>query len=300
MASFHLTFENDLAILKIDQAESKANIFSKTVLEELDGVLDQVAAKVNLKGLLFHSGKPGMFVAGADLKELSSGTIAGTVAIDFARMGQNVLSKIEKLNCPTVCIIEGPALGGGLELALAFDERIIVKHPKTILGLPETKLGLIPGWGGTQRLPRIIPYEKALLMMIWGDTIDAAEAVNRKLGLPAEDKEAAILWAKKFLADSWNAPTFDDRRRLKLKAMPIARESIVTACSQVEREVIAKNEPRRPAQETILKLLPVSFNQMLATGLEMEANAFGEVAGTPNSLELITSYFAGLKAKKPL
>ena len=154
--AFQLEVREGIAVLTFDLPGSKANTLGRAVVAELAEIVAQLKQRSDLKGLVLRSGKPGMFIAGADLRELGAARPDPEVTRALVRSGLEVFATIEALPCPTVAAIEGPCVGGGLELALAFDFRVASKHPKTELGLVEVKVGLIPGLGGTQRLPRII------------------------------------------------------------------------------------------------------------------------------------------------
>lgn len=149
----------------------KLNALNGRVLDELDGVFTAFAADRMILGVII-TGAGRAFVAGADIAE-----IAGLDAASLERMsaaGQAVLSRIERLPKPVIAAVNGFALGGGCELALACHIRVASEHAK--FGLPEVKLGLIPGYGGTQRLPRLVGKGRALQMILSGEQIDAAEA----------------------------------------------------------------------------------------------------------------------------
>lgn len=168
-----------IAWLTLDQQDSAANVLSGPVLNELDWVISDLAANLP-KGLIIRSAKGSGFIAGADIKEFT--TFNGEAhARDQIRRALPIFRRLERLPCPTVAVIHGFCLGGGLELALACDYRVAEEAPKTQLGLPEVKLGIHPGFGGTVRLPRIIGHLQALGMMLTGRTLSARAA--RKLGL---------------------------------------------------------------------------------------------------------------------
>ena len=132
-----------------------------------------LAHRPDVTGLILESAKPGIFIAGADLKEL--GERRPRPAPGVIELGHRVLDMLEALPFPTVAAIDGAALGGGLEVALACDFRVCGTNPKVQLGLPEIKLGLIPGWGGTQRLPRLVGVEEAIERLLSGESYDASD-----------------------------------------------------------------------------------------------------------------------------
>jgi enoyl-CoA hydratase/carnithine racemase len=291
--TFHLSFEQDptLAILTIDQPNSKANVFSRALLAELSATIDQLESHRDIKGLICRSGKPGMFIAGADLKELGDGTIAGDRAVDFAREGQGLLCRLERLPYPTLCIIEGPALGGGMEFALCFDARIVVDHPKTQLGLPETKLGLIPGWGGTQRLPRLVGLDTALTMMLSGVSATPSQAATWVEVAPSS--EDAVKQARSLINTWQKSAEWQYRRTTKNEPMVQPWYLEAKRVLEVHRSDVAQlTDLTAYAKNVLISLIDKSMSLELDAGLEEEAKAFAQVAGTPQSKELIAAFFA--------
>jgi len=164
--------------LHLDVALAAANVLNAAVFDELDQILTALSAAPH--GVAFCSGKPGGFIAGADVKEFQT-TRGRDDASAIVRRGQGIMNRIEALPCSTVAVINGFCLGGGLELALACDYRVAVDDPATRLGLPEIKLGIHPGFGGTLRSIRLLGPVAALDMMLTGKTLDARRA--KKIGL---------------------------------------------------------------------------------------------------------------------
>src|SRR5262249_25450847 len=150
------TLDDGIGVLTFDLPGSRANTMGQAVLGELETVLGQLARRSDLPGLILRSGKPGMFIAGADLRELGSAKGEPNLVRFFVQRGLKVIAGFENLPFPTAAAIDGSCMGGGLELALGFDFRLATTHPKTEIGFPEVKVGLFPGWGGTQRLARVI------------------------------------------------------------------------------------------------------------------------------------------------
>jgi 3-hydroxyacyl-CoA dehydrogenase/enoyl-CoA hydratase/3-hydroxybutyryl-CoA epimerase len=166
--------------LYFDKANESVNSFNQAVLDELNQIVDDIANRKNLIGVIFCSGKKKGFIAGADIKELSAFTNADD-AVAFIRFGQRVFDKIENLKIPTVALISGFCMGGGTELALACRYRIAADTDDTLIGLPEVKLGIHPGWGGTVRLPLLIGAPKAMDIILSGRSLSARAA--KKMGL---------------------------------------------------------------------------------------------------------------------
>src|SRR5262249_42675267 len=154
---------------------------SLAVLGELQNLVGELTKRTELRGVFLKSGKPGMFIAGADLHELGKASGDPKQSQAIVQLGLGVVAGFESLPYPTVAAIEGACMGGGLELALGFDYRICSTHPKTDIGLPEVKVGLIPGWGGTQRLTRVIGPALASELICAGETVNAERA--RQIGL---------------------------------------------------------------------------------------------------------------------
>src|SRR5438105_3258851 len=133
--------DGNVALLTLDQPGSRANTLGQAVLGELEGRAKELAARAGLTGLILRSGKPGMFIAGADLKELGGARPDPETGRRMVRRGLDLIAAFESLPFPTVALIDGACMGGGLELALGFDYRLAGSHPKVELGLPEAKIG---------------------------------------------------------------------------------------------------------------------------------------------------------------
>ncbi len=195
--------EGGIALLTLDQPGSRANTLGQAVLGDLEGAVKQLAGRSDVRGLILKSGKPGMFIAGADLKELGGAKPDPALARKLVKRGLDLVASFENLPYPTVAVIDGACMGGGLELALGFDYRLAGTNPKTELGLPEVKIGLFPGWGGTQRLSRLIGPALAAEMICAGEAAKPERALQIGLVFDAVP-------AEKLLDDgqrtSWNGP----------------------------------------------------------------------------------------------
>lgn len=167
---------DEILWLYIDKAESKANVLSRTVIEELDELLEEIEGD-KPAGLVITSGKASGFIAGADVNEFTTLQDQDD-GFALVRRAQAVFDRLEALHCPTVALIQGFCLGGGMELALACRYRIAVDDPKTKLGLPEVKLGIHPGFGGTVRLPPLIGAPAAMDLMLSGRALSAKAAAK--------------------------------------------------------------------------------------------------------------------------
>ncbi len=166
--------KNDLvSIITINRPE-KLNALNQQTLEELEEAFDSIAKDKTVRAIVITGAGEKAFVAGADIAQIAE--MDGAAGQQFAKYGQAVFNKIENFKKPVIAAVNGFALGGGCELALACHLRIAADTAK--FGLPEINLGIIPGYGGTQRLPRVIGHSRALQMMLTGDMVDAATAEN--------------------------------------------------------------------------------------------------------------------------
>lgn len=191
--------EDGVLVLSFDRADESVNTFAQDVLIELDALLERLALDPP-KALVIRSAKAKGFIAGADIREFQAFDAKGTIG-DSIRRGQMTFQRLAELPCPTVAAIHGFCMGGGTEIALACDYRVASDDPSTKIGLPEVKLGIYPGWGGSVRLPRLVGAPAAFDMMLTGRALSAKAA--RGIGLvdkvvePALIVDAAIALARK-------------------------------------------------------------------------------------------------------
>ena len=203
--------------LYFDKKNSSNNNLDKNVLTELSSIIKEVTHNKSVQGLIVTSGKTNGFIVGADIQTISKLKTKEEI-FTFIRQGQKVFDELAALNIPTVALINGLCLGGGLELALACDYRIAIDDNKVRLGFPEVLLGIQPGWGGTVRLPRLLGGPQALELILTGKTISPYAAA--KLGLidqavPSRQAERAALYyasaktkrKKSFFALNWKKIT---------------------------------------------------------------------------------------------
>jgi 3-hydroxyacyl-CoA dehydrogenase/enoyl-CoA hydratase/3-hydroxybutyryl-CoA epimerase len=203
-SAFRLAVEDALAILTFDLPGEKVNKFSTPVMEELSSWIDKLSAASDVRALLLRSGKPDIFIAGADVREIESlrtpeeGKTASVV-------GQRIFERWARLPFPTIAAIHGACLGGGTELALACDFRVCSDSPKTRIGLPEVNLGILPAWGGTQRLPRLVGLAAALDLILTGKSIDGKRAARIGLADAAVPEAIFSEWSAAFARGKFGA-----------------------------------------------------------------------------------------------
>jgi 3-hydroxyacyl-CoA dehydrogenase/enoyl-CoA hydratase/3-hydroxybutyryl-CoA epimerase len=291
--------EDGVAVIRLNQPGRPVNVLNAALLREMETVLDRLEGRERgARAAVLISDKPGVWIAGADIEEFTRLDTAAD-AERLSATGQQLLGRLERLPIPVVAAIHGAALGGGLETALACTYRIATDDPKTKLGLPEVQLGILPGAGGTQRLPRLLGIRAALDLMLTGKQLDAGRA--RKLGLVDEVVPAPVLLevAKRVareLADGTRTP-----RAARPKGSPQWVENLPGLRAFLFRKarqgVLDKTRGLYPAPLRILEVVENGLDRSLDRGLEMEARAFGELAVTPESRSLVHLFFATTAAK---
>ncbi|RZA06680.1 MAG: fatty oxidation complex subunit alpha [Proteobacteria bacterium] len=281
--------------LCFDQPDSKANIFNESALRELDAVVADLAGRKDVKGVLVTSGKKDMFVAGADINLIKS---LDTIdkAIEGASAGQQAIHRFSKLPFETVAAINGACLGGGFELALACKKRLASDSKAVKIGLPEVMLGILPGFGGSVRLPRLIPLTAALPMILTGKQVDGVRAYKAGIVdayLPSQDfNERALKWAKANAGKPGRrVHTFKDK---VMEMVPM--RGIVF--SQARKGVMKATKGKYPAPLKILDLLGEIHGLDTEEALKREAKSFAVLAVTPISKRLIELFQLSESVKK--
>lgn len=215
------TDADQIVWLYFDKANSSVNTIDFNVMDELSRIIDLLAADQSIKGVVITSGKTTGFIAGADITLFTKFKNIDD-AVTALKSGQDILNKLENLKVPTIALIEGFCLGGGLELALACRYRIAEEGSKTRIGLPEVKLGIHPGWGGTVRLPRLIGAPEAMNMILSGHTISAKAAAKLGVVDAAVPKRQMIHAAKYYIKKQ--PPRHQLNALLKLTNQKIVRQ----------------------------------------------------------------------------
>lgn len=293
-SAFHLHVRLDnIAVVTIDVPDEKMNTLKASFGPEVHNIIKQVRDNTALQGLIFISGKPDNFIAGADINMIANCQTAQE-AHNLAHQGQQIMAEIAALPIPVVAAIHGACLGGGLELALACHSRICTDDEKTKLGLPEVQLGLLPGSGGTQRLPRLIGVSHALDMILTGKQLRPRQAL--KLGLVDEVVPQSILLAAAIeLVAKGRQTSRTLPVRERILAGPLGRSLLF---SMVEKKTEQKTRGNYPATQRIIDVIKVGLGQGSFSGYESEAKAFGELAMTPQSAALRGLFFASTELKK--
>jgi enoyl-CoA hydratase len=285
MSDISLAIRPDsVAVLTLDQQGSKANVLTLELWTELEAALDSLA-HTNLAGLVLASAKPDIFIAGADLKLLANAAGPNDPAVKtFIERGLRILAKLENCPYPTIAAIDGAALGGGLEVALACDFRMAGPSPKCRLGLPEVTLGLIPGWGGTQRLPRIIGAPEAVKLITSGQAIDRERASsNGLIDMPSAVSSDLVDMAARFILTM--PQTF----------VRLRKQSPVAGWSKEGHASVSPTPTDSPAAAEARRVIGEGSLLSLSEGIALETAAFLRLAGSEESKRLIAAFFASRK-----
>ena len=295
--SFNLQIRDDnVGVITMDIAGESMNVLKAAFADEIGNLLSEIKANTQLKGLVFISGKPDSFIAGADISMLD-GCKTAAEAEAIGRMGQQMFDQLEQLPIPLVAAIHGPCLGGGLELALACHARVATSDNKTVLGLPEVQLGLLPGSGGTQRLPRLVGVQKALDMILTGKQLRAKQA--KKAGLVDDVVPNSILLDAAVKLALKGKPK-REQPKLALVGKVLERTGFGrnVLFSQARKQTLKKTQGNYPAPLKILDVIKTGIDNGVQAGLTAEAKAFGELCMTKESAALRGLFFATTQMKK--
>jgi 3-hydroxyacyl-CoA dehydrogenase / enoyl-CoA hydratase / 3-hydroxybutyryl-CoA epimerase len=291
--------EDGIAVVRINQSARPVNVLSNDLVDELAKTIQTLASPdAGVRGVVIVSDKPGVWIAGADIEELKGIQSAGD-GESLSRRAHELLGQLEGLRVPVVAAIDGVALGGGLEVALACTYRIATDSPKTKLGLPEVQLGLLPGAGGTQRLPRLVGLRGALDMMLTGKQLDGRRA--RKLGLIDEVVPSAVLLQVAKQAASEIAAGKREPRAARPKGSPSWVENLPGLRAFIMKKardtVLEKTRGLYPAPLRILQVVSRGLDRPLEEALALEATAFGELTVTPEARSLTHIFLTSTAAK---
>ncbi len=298
MPAFTVATAAGIARVVLDLPGEPVNKITPAVREELDVLLSRLQKDEQVHAVVLSSGKPDTFIAGADIDEFVA-LRSQAEARELVRGGQALINRLPALGKPIVAAIHGACLGGGLETALACTYRVASDHPKTVLGLPEVQLGIIPAAGGCQRLPRLIGLRGALDLILAGKTLPASRAF--RAGMVDELVHPAILQhvaldAARRLADGWRP-----RRRghgltgLILDGTPPGRALVLR---MARRQVLHQTRGHYPAPLAALRAIGHGLAHGIEAGLDMEAALFAELAVGEVSRNLVRIFFATTALKK--
>jgi len=281
--------DDQICVLTFDRPDSSANIFDTRTLNELGEELDFITTAPQIKGVILISAKRSIFIAGADLNLMNEKATPAEVR-GLIELGQGVMNRLAALSIPTVAAIHGAAVGGGCEVSLACDYRVASSDRATKIGLPETKIGLLPAWGGSTRLPRLIGLPKALDIILAGKTLAAKQALKRGMVddvIPAENLLTAAVRmigrGKPRRPNHWLT-----NNRLVASAIAIRLRS----------QLLKKTRGHYPAVLKALEVATGGVSKSIPASLALERDRFLEVAHTSACHNLLRIFFLQERAKK--
>jgi len=302
-----LTFEIDsqgIALLTLDVPERPMNVLTDALIADLEQSIARIIEDAAVKGAIITSGKPGAFLAGADLKDLVSAFDRGITAQEgaaFSRKLSKLMRRLETSGKPLAAALNGLALGGGLELALACHYRVLSEDPKAVVGLPEVHVGLLPGAGGTQRLPRLIGIPAALPLLLQGKQVKPAEAL--KLGLVHElaPSEQVVARARHWLSGTPSAEQPWDRKGYRVPggAGPLADHAFQSFAAGTARTG-ASAQGNYPAPNAILSCVYEGTLVAIDVGLQIESKYFGKLLSSSVARNMIRTLFINKTAADKL
>lgn len=300
--------EDKVGVLVFDLPGESVNTLRAEFAQDLAQILEDVDRDQELLALVVASGKKDNFIAGADISMLAA-VSSPDAAAALSHVGQRALNRIVELRVPVVAAIHGACLGGGLELALACAGRVATSHEKTRLGLPEVQLGILPGMGGTQRLPQLVGLSAALDLLLTGRQLDARRSL--KMGLVDEVVPEALLMQvavaralQLAVKSHTKAAPFaalremldpDELRELALSENPLGRKVVF---DQARKKLREKTQGNYPAPEKILQVVKLGLERGFSAGLLAEAEAFGELVVSEEAMSLRHIYFSQQSLKK--
>ena len=280
--------DDQIAVLTFDHPDRSANVFDSETLDELGKHLDWLESEPDLRGVILISAKPAIFVAGADIGALRD--VSGEEMETFIRKGQDTFLRLADLSVPTVAAIHGACMGGGLEVALACDYRVATPERATSIGLPETQLGILPGWGGCTRLPRLIGLPKALKLILAGSRLNPKKA--QKLGIVD-----SVVHREHLIAES----------KKRIKSGKPARASHILTNNWVSATILrwilaskvnAQTRGNYPAPVSALGVVTRGANGSVQESLDRERTVIMELAETSEAKNLIRVFMLQQRSRK--
>jgi enoyl-CoA hydratase/long-chain 3-hydroxyacyl-CoA dehydrogenase len=310
--------KDNVAVVRLNSPDNKVNVLSEEVSKEVTEVMDGVLGNRAAQAVVVISTKPGCFIAGADVNWLDK---AGSLEElkEISRGGQAMIQRLEDGGKPVVAAIHGSCLGGGMEVALGCHYRIATRHPKTVLGVPEVMLGLLPGAGGTQRLPKLIGLPDALDLCLTGKNVRADKA--KKLGLvdmlvdplgpglkPLEERnieyleDVAVGVARNLASGALSLPTrerkWTNMKGLQFNLTTHQRHVRNYVFGQARKKVMKMTNGLYPAPLKIMEVIRVGLEKGPLEGYEAESQGFAELGVSSESKALRSIFFGQNECKK--
>ena len=281
-----------ILVLTFDRADASVNAFNRDVLDELAQITERLSFETP-KGVVIRSGKPDGFIAGADIREFEEFAKQGRILASIEN-GQRVFQSIARLKCPTVAAIHGFCMGGGTEISLACRYRVASRDPKTRIGLPEVNLGIIPGWGGTARLPRLIGATEALPIMLTGRALSAEAAKALGLVDAIASPELLVATAKELIEHPRARPLAQRAQAWATNLWPVRQ---ILAPIMVKQTAAKVRKDQYPAPFALIEVWRRGGSS-ITQRLKLEARAVAKLAATPTAANLIRVFFLQDRLKK--
>ena len=290
--AFHIERQDDLAILWFDLPGEKVNKFSSWVMQEFASLVDDFERSRDIQRIIVASGKPTIFIAGADVSEFTKATTPEQ-AKEYTRFGQQALHRFSKLPQVKVAAINGACLGGGCELALSCDWRVMSDDPKAKIGLPEVNLGIFPAWGGTTKLPRLVGLPAALDIVLNGKQLDGRRA--KKIGLVDDVVERGILLdvARRF--SERGKRKGGTRTKFFVDGNPATRKFIF---NKARKAVLDKTHGQYPAPLKAIDVMEYGMSAGVERGLAREVDDVVPLIMGDVAQNLVRLFFLMEESKK--
>ncbi|MEW4452816.1 3-hydroxyacyl-CoA dehydrogenase NAD-binding domain-containing protein [Bremerella sp. JC817] len=291
--------EKDIARLTFDLPDKGANILSHPVMEELAGHLDELAKRDDIVGVILDSAKPSIFIAGADIREFAASMEVDTKrTYEMCRWGQTLFGRLHTNKWITVAAINGTCVGGGTELALGCDRRVVTTHDKTEIGLPEVKLGIYPGWGGTVRLSRLVGLGNAVKMITSGESVSPQKALELGFADDMVPPEHLLAAAIGIIREEEKTGQYKQDRAKRVQPISINETEFgfmgATASAYIQQQTKGQYPAPLAALETLLGGAMLDAE----AALELEAQGMASLFGTPVNAALINVFLLTDRNKK--
>ena len=291
--------EPDIAMLTFDAPGKGANVFSRHVLEELDAHLNALEKRTDLAGLILRSGKPGQFIAGADITEFAAAKdITHAQVVEMCTNGRKLFQRLSKTPFVTVAAIDGIAFGGGAEISSWCDRRVMANDRRTQFGFPEVKIGILPGWGGTARTPRMIGLANAIEIVCGGESIDGKAAYAFGLAsdlVPPEKIEQSAIGVIR--AEQKSKQYLADRQQWSQK-LPIDDTELGFLAVTANAFISGQTKGQYPAPIEALNVMISAAHEDIEKACQLEAEGMANLFGTPINKALINVFLLTDRNKK--
>ena len=292
--------EPDIAVLTFDDPNKGANVLSRPVLEEFEKLLDECDAIDGLAGLVIRSGKPGMFIAGADLREFAAEFDNATTekTIEMCTRGRQLFQRMSKCSYTTVTAIDGLCVGGGAELCIWADRRIFSDDSKAQFGFPEVKIGLYPGWGGTARTPRIVGLSNAVEMVTGGENVDGKAAALMNLATDCVPRERIEQAAIDLVRAEQQSGDYLKDRELWSGPIEISDTELTFLGATASAVITQTTKGQYPAPMAALETMLGAASLDIDAACEAEAEGMADLFASPINRSLVNIFFLTDRNKK--